>query len=818
MMKQLLLTLLLLTTTFVLYAQHFVVGHVVDSLNRPIVGATVYTNDMGTGTSTSTDGGFRLKLSNIPDSIVVKVSCVGYTSETLVLMPSILKSGLPLSITLGQVSHGIDEVYIKANQRRVGNIEKLNVTDIEYLPNISGNFESILKSMPGVSSSNELSSQYSVRGGNFDENLVYVNGIEIFRPFLVRSGQQEGLSFINPDMVDAVKFSAGAFDAEYGDKMSSVLDVEYRKPTKFATNVSVGLLGASASTEGIALDNKFIYIMGLRYKTSRYMLNTLDSKGDYTPSFVDWQGLFTYNISNVLTCSLLGNYSSNRYQFAPDVRETRFGSFNNTLQLKIFYEGQEVDKFQSGMGAVIFCYRPTSSLTMNLFSANYLTHEQETFDLLGQYYLNELDNQLGSTTYTDSLINVGIGGFLNHARNYLDARIHTIATNGSYQMLDNRLKWGATLQREYINDEIGEWDLIDSSGYALPYSNSTIGLSNVLRAKNSLNINRVSGFVQLDSHFDMGTLRMSTSAGVRLSWWDYTNEFLFSPRASITVIPENCRDLHVHFSAGIYYQSPFYKELRLPNGRLNTLIKSQKSAQVLVGLNYYFSAWERPFRLSLEAYHKWLDNLIPYKVDNVRIEYAGENLAKGYAKGIDLKFNGEMVQGVESWVGLSLMKTEEDIKNDSYIDGDGTVVYPGYYRRPTDQRFTFSLFFQDYLPGNDKFKVHLTGYYGSGLPCANYGTNRYDEVFQMPAYRRVDIGFTASLIDIAAGKSLVKRHLGWLRSANLGVEVFNLFNFNNTISYLWVRTVGNQSNEAGIYAVPNYLTSRRVNVKLNVSF
>lgn len=804
-MKKYVLTLGLTFMCISLVAQHVISGIVSDTLGVPIPGAAVYAPDMRLGTSTASDGTFRLKINAAVDTIYIKVSSMGYASDSIMLILSNLPIQNRLKFTLRSISHAINEVYIKANQRRINNIERLNVRAMGYIPNISGSFESWLKSMPGVASANELSSQYSVRGGNFDENLVYVNGIEIFRPFLVRAGRQEGLSFVNPDLVEAVKFSAGAFDAEYGDKMSSVLDVQYRVPQGFATRASVSLLGASAATEGLALRGRMQYIMGIRYKTSRYMLNTLDSKGDYSPSFIDWQGLFSIDLTPKLRASVLGNYASNRYQFVPTVRETRFGAFNNTLQLKVFYEGQEVDRFQSGMAALNLQYQASKRLKINLYTANYLTHERETFDLLGQYFLNELDNHLGSSTYTDSLLNVGIGGFLNHARNYLDARIHAVATQGSFQANDLHLKWGAMYQRQVVADQINEWDLVDSSGYSLPYDGSRVGLNKQLNTSNKLNVNTLSGFCQLNYKFELGPLSLVSTLGARLLWWDYGNEYMFSPRASITVIPLKFRDLHFHLAGGIYYQPPFYKELRKPSGVLNRDVRAQKSGQLLLGANYYFSAWDRPFRLSLEAYYKWLDRLIPYKIDNVRIEYAGANLARGYARGVDLKLNGEMVPGAESWLGLSLLQTQEDVLGDAY----------GPYRRPTDQRFGFSLFFQDYLPENDRFKVHLSAFYGSGLPGTVYGTERYGEVFQMPEYRRVDIGFTAGIYNDEIDKSLIKKRLPWLGALNLGVEIFNLFNFNNTVSYLWVRTVGGQNSEPGLYAVPNYLTSRRFNLKLS---
>ncbi|MBR7068518.1 MAG: TonB-dependent receptor plug domain-containing protein [Bacteroidales bacterium] len=794
-------------------------GIVVDTARRPVAGAAVVADGLNAGVATDADGRFALRIASSSGySLRLVVSCLGFTPDTLMLDRNHTQ---PLLIVLSPALHDIGEVQVAAAYRRVDNIERISVRHLGQLPNVSGSFEELLKTLPGVSSSNELSSQYSVRGGNFDENLVYVNGIEIYRPLLIRSGQQEGLSFVNPDLVEAVNFSAGAFNAEYGDKISSVLDVRYRTPNRFATSLSVSLLGANLSVEGITPSQRVSYLMGLRYKTNRYLLASLDSKGDYTPSFIDLQGILGINLTPRLDLSLLGNLAINTYRFAPIMRSTEFGTMGSTLHFNVYYWGQEYDRSTVGMGAATLRYALDAGHSLSLTTAHYLTRESETFDLLGEYYLNDLDNELGSSAYTDSLINVGVGGFLNHARNYLYAQISTLGLRGEHPLALGRIDWGLTASRERISDELNEWERIDSSGYTLSPTPDAFSLSNVLRCSNALASTRLSAFAQHTGRFDLGALTLRTTVGLRASWWSYTAEPLISPRLAINLTPNGLRDLQLHLAAGLYHQPAFYKELRLPSGNLNPNIRAQRSAQVLLGLNYYFSAWERPFRLSAEAYYKHLSQLVPYRVDNVRIDYAGQNLARGYARGVDFKLNGQMVAGLESWLSLSFMRTMEDIQGDSYIDAlSGQTQYPGYYRRPTDQRFALSLFFQDYLPGYETFRVHLTGAYGSGLPGTTATPERYDLTFDMPSYKRVDIGFTASLFNATdRQRSLIKRQLMNLSELEVSAEVFNLFNFSNTVSYLWVRAVGNQEGTSlGMYAVPNYLTLRRINLKLTLKF
>jgi len=783
-----------------------IVGIVSDTLNQPIELANIAIQGTGTGASSDENGRYRLKV-NSNQEITLTISCVGYNAINVEVN---VKEGEKLEVNaqLIPITNAIEGVSVISSRFKFSNIERINITDIERLPDASGNFESILKSLPGVSSSNELSSQYSVRGGNFDENLIYVNGIEVYRPLLIRAGQQEGLSFINSDMVSGVEFSSGGFNAEFGDKMSSVLNIKYRKPQTYAANLSISLLGTNVTFEGISKNKKFTHLTGVRYKTSKYLLNTLDSKGDYNPAFVDIQSYLNYEINPKLSVSFLGGYSSNRYQFVPDVRETRFGTFNNALQLKIYYEGQEVSVFETVTGAISTSYKPNSSLEFKLSGNGFQTYEQETFDLLGEYWLNELDNSLGSSTYGDSLINVGIGGSLHHARNFLNAKVFSIDNSNIWTSGVNKFKWGLKYQHEIIDDQLSEWELIDSSGFSLPHSDNSLELFYSLKAANRIQSNRLNSYMQDDISFSSNRFNFIASAGIRLSYWDFTNELLFSPRAAITVEPRWRNDLSFHISGGVYYQPPFYKELRMIDGNLNGSVKSQKSTHLVVGADYRFNSWNRPFRFTTEVYYKKLSNLIPYKVDNVRIQYAGENLTNGYAFGLDMKVNGELVIGAESWASLSFLRTYEDNLHDTY----------GSYPRPTDQLINFGLFFQDYMPGNPTFRVHLSGHYGSGLPIGNPKGEQYDMVSRMTSYKRIDIGFSKVFKDDKGKGGDRLNGVKWLKSLWLSAEVFNLLNINNTISYMWIQTVGNQDNQSGTYAVPNYLTSRRINIKLTVKF
>lgn len=807
-----LVLVIFITWTSLLHAQERRVkisGIVKDTLSAPIPSASVIIVGSSLGVSTDDDGRFSITV-NDTDTISIRFSCLGYQTQDVLVKADRSRT---LEIILKPSEERIEGVYVRSHLRKVGNIERIGIEGLKASPNVSGGLEALVKLLPGVSSSNELSSQYSVRGGNFDENLVYVNDVEVYRPFLIRSAQQEGLSFINPDMIGAVEFSSGGFTAEFGDKMSSVLNVHYREPKANALRVSAGLLGASATLEGVANGNSLSYLSGMRYKTSRYMLNSLETKGDYTPSFFDWQGIANYKLSERISFGLLGNMAINRFDFQPRVRETRFGVFNNTLQLKIYYDGQEKDRYLSSMVALIAAIRVTSNFNIKVIGSSYYSNERETYDLLGQYFLNELDNSMGSKTYGDSLINVGIGGFLDHARNHINLKVQGLNLLGDIWLGKSLSKWGVQFQREALSDELLEWGLVDSSLYAIPYTGSQVGLDRFFGAASTIESFRILGFVQTDLNFNVGNWQYRTNVGLRVNHWNFNEEILFSPRLALSFNHSNNRNLQYHLSFGYYYQPPFYREIRLASGELNRNIKAQQSIHALVGAEYYFTAWSRPFRMSIEFYNKWLNRLIPYTIDNVRLRYSGENMARGFARGADLKLNGELVPGAESWLSLSILRTMEDNLYDSYSEDGGTRVYPGYYFRPTDQTFSLSLFLQDYLPGDKTFRVNLTGVYGSGLPM--FDSSIPDQrSFRMPSYKRIDVGFTKSFID--NGKRLV----GNLKIANLsvGVDIFNLFNFNNTVSYLWVQTVANQEGNSYRFAVPNYLTSRRINVRFQMNF
>lgn len=791
----------------------FVEGYIRDKDNNPIPYASVVIESTQQGVASTQEGYYQLSMP-ASDSMILNFSSVGFVPERVTIS---LKAGerLTFHVTLQTASSEIDEVSITISNRRYGNIERISHKDIEFLPNASGSFEAILKSLPGVSSSHEMSSQYSVRGGNYDENLVYVNDIEIYRPFLIRSGQQEGLSFINTEMVDGVEFSAGGFNAEFGDKMSSVLNIRYRNPQQNKAKAEISLLGAHGLVEGVSRNQRFSHLTGIRYKTSQYLLNSLDVEGDYNPSFLDFQTILSWRLSPKFRLNFLGNISANRYQFSPDIRETRFGSFSNALQLRVYYEGQEVNKFETFQGGITGEFRPYENVVLKVIGSSYLANESETFDLIGQYFLNELDNTLGSTTYGDSLINVGIAGFMNHARNTLSANFYRVEHLGILTTASNILKWGVSSQHERIIDRLNEWDLLDSSGYVVPYNGETLTLLNLIKSSNNIVSNRLSGYIQNSFFQSFNSWDLTATGGVRLTYWSFNNAVNFSPRATIMVKPHWQHDFSFNLSGGYYFQPPLYKEYRYRNGDLNRNISSQKSLHAVLGIEYLFSAWNRPFRLQTEMYHKELSNLIPYKIDNVRVLYAGENLAKGYAQGIDFKINGEFVKGAESWASLSIMRTYEDIRNDFYVNDSGETIYPGYYARPTDQRFSIGLFFQDYIPRNPSYRVHLAGFFGTGYPVGIPNSSRWDILTRMPAYKRMDIGFTKSF---KGNNGHLFESSKWLKEFWMGVEVFNLFNFKNTISYLWVQTVNSQQMQSGLYAVPNYLTSRRINVKITAQF
>ena len=791
-------------------------GKISDINNIPLPAVNISIIDLKGGITSNNNGFYSISIK--PNrSHVVAYSFVGYQTEK-VRIP-MLKKGQEyvLNIILKESNTLLDDIIVKDQKSRKNNLSRIKTKHVEVIPGSSGGIESVLKTLPGVSSANELSSQYSVRGGNFDENLVYVNGIEVYRPFLIHSGQQEGLSFVNSDLVGSILFSAGGFSAKYGDKMSSVLDIKYKQPKKISSSVSMSLLGGSAHLEGISKNRRLSYLLGLRHKSNQYLLNSLDTEAEYRPRFSDLQTFINYKLNTNWDISFLSNISSNQYQMIPKDRNTDFGTFNEALRLTIFFEGQELDKYQTYFGALSTKYNPNTKVKLELTASAFQTYEEENFDILGEYWLYQLDNNLGSDNFGDVAFDRGVGKYINHARNSLDARVLNFSHKGNYSEKDKNINWGLKFQNEKIDDKISEWTLIDSAGFTLPHPYDSIGLpsnpnqqvlmNELLKTDISISSFRQSGYLEYSQDIN----NLSLNAGTRSSYWSYNEELLVSPRISLAYAPNWEKDVVFRLASGIYYQSPFYRELRYPSGEVNQNIKSQKSVHYVLGSDYLFYKWGRPFKWITEIYYKKLDDLIPYKVDNVRIQYLAENNSKGYATGIDLKINGEFVSGVESWASLSIMKTEEDIIGDSYIDENGNTVYPGYIARPTDQRVNFSLFFQDYIPGNMNYKMHLNMIYGSGLPFGPPKSEKYQDILRIPDYRRVDIGFSAVLK--SENKRSRLRFMNILNSAWLSAEVFNLLDINNTVSYLWVSDVGGRQ-----YAVPNYLTRRQVNLKLVLRF
>ncbi|MEQ8624844.1 MAG: TonB-dependent receptor [Vicingaceae bacterium] len=815
-------------------------GRILDENGKAIDAASISISGKGSGSISNKNGEYSIKVPS-DTSVTLTITHISFQPQQKTLF---LKSGETRRIVfnLKASSYKIDEIQVEEERNRAKPMQSLDPKNIKYIPSPNGSFEAIIKTLPGVYSNNELTSQYNVRGGSFDENLVYVNDIEIYRPFLIRSGNQEGLSFINPDMIKDIDFSAGGYEARYGDKMSSVLAVTYKEPKEFAGSVTGSLLGGAMHIEGSPGDHRFTHISGIRYRSNRYVLGSLDTQGDYRPTFVDAQTYLTYDVSEKWEIGFLGNYARNKYEFVPQNRETNFGTIQQALRLTIFFEGQEVTDFETYFGAITNTYKPNQNLTLSIVTSAFRSFETETFDILGQYFIDELERDLSNDNFGDVAFNRGIGSYLNHARNYLDASVYNVQHRGKLVVENGNWEWGLRGQHEEIIDELKEWDLIDSAGYSIPQPPQRPGqnpirpielnLFNSFKAENTLVSNRLMAYGQRTLRWmDKGENEFIFTGGLRANYWDLNNETVVSPRANIAWKPKWERDFLFRFSTGFYYQPPFYRELRDFEGNLNKDIKAQRSIHFVLGADYNFKAWDRPFKFVGEAYYKRMDNVIPYELDNVRIRYYAENSAEAYAVGADFKINGEFVKGVDSWVNIGFLSIQEDIKNDFYYDyfnSDGEKIIPGftlnntpvdstrnepgYIPRPTDQRINFSLFFQDYLPRNPSYQMHLTFHYGSGLPFGPPSNERYKDTLRIPAYLRVDLGFSKQLLgpDSKLGPKNPFRHFN---SIWLGIDVFNLLNRNNTLSYLWVTDVTNRQ-----YAVPNFLTSRQLNVRLQFEF
>ncbi|WP_419052084.1 TonB-dependent receptor [Parabacteroides goldsteinii] len=779
-----------------------ITGYVRDADGSPLELVLVQIKNTLNGAMTNEKGYYSITTSP-GDSVAVIFSCLGYNKAERIL-PS-LQQDMRLNVQMNYTSIDLGEVVAVGTRYQTSTLQTMNADRVKLLPDpAGGSIESLVVTFAGVSSSNELSSQYSVRGGSYDENIVYVNGLEVFRPLLIRSGQQEGLSFINPDLTEAVNFAAGGFEARYGDKMSSVLDITYKKPKLFEGSASASLLGANAYV-GSSI-GKFTQITGVRYKTGRSLLKTMDTDAEYQPDFVDLQSYMTYQLAPKWEVNFLGNLASNTFKFTPHKRETNFGTVENAQRFEVYFpNSRERDKFQTIFGALTLKHNPNEKTELGLQASAFSSKEIETYDITGEYWLGD------ATTENDNNQNaLEIARYHEHARNRLSSTIMNVGHYGSSKIKNNTLKWGATVQMEKINDRISEWEKRDSAGYSLPQTGNGVNVISNLYSDNDLSTTRISGYLQDVFKFRTKQGMFTLIGGIRGSYWSYNKEFIFSPRVSLGFIPNFDQNLTFRAATGIYYQSPFYKELRTTVQdaagndiiELNKDIKSQRSIHFILGGDYTFQAADRNFKVSADLYYKKLDDLIPYTVDNVKIRYYGENCAKGHAMGIDVKFFGEFVPGTDSWISFSLMKAEQTIRD--------MVTVP----MPNSQGYNVSLFFQDYFPGYKRVKLNLKGVLSGGLPFIAPRT-KYEDVkstFRTPAYKRVDLGFSYQL---AGGTDAIMdrgvfRHL---KNIWIGVDVFNLFDIKNVSSYYWITNIDNQQ-----YAVPNYLTGRQLNARLIVDF
>lgn len=777
-----------------------ITGYVRDADGNPLDLVNVFVKNTLSGAMTNDKGYYSVSVSP-GDSITLRFSCIGYHTAERIL--PLVSTDMRLNVQLNNLSIQLGEIVAVAQRRQTTAMETLNVDQVRLLPDpAGGSIESLVVTFAGVSSSNELSSQYSVRGGSYDENIVYVNGMEVFRPLLIRSGQQEGLSFINPDMTESVNFAAGGFEARYGDKMSSVLDVTYKKPKEFEGSASVSLLGANAYVGSSS--GKFSQVTGIRYKTARSLLGTMDTDAEYSPDFIDAQTYLTYQFTPKWEMNFLGNIAMNNYKFVPHSRETSFGLSTNPQTFFVYFDGQEKDKFQTFFGGLSLKHTPNDNTELSLQASGFRSREEENYDIGSEYWLSEdgviNPNDNGSTP-------TAIGRFHEHARNQLFATVMNIAHNGSARFGVNSLQWGLQLQREKIEDKISEWEKRDSAGYSLDYDGERVNVIKSLYSHQKIESTRMSAYLQDVFKFRTKQGLFTLVAGIRGSYWDYNKEFIISPRASLGFIPNFDQNITMRFATGLYYQSPFYKELRKEvtdeegntTIELNKDLKSQRSIHFILGGDYAFKVMDRNFKVTAELYYKKMDNLNPYTIDNVKIRYYGENVAKGYAAGVDLKLFGEFVPGVDSWLSLSLMKAQQTI---------GDTKTP----MPNSQGYNISLFFQDYFPGNERIKLNLKGVLAGGLPTTMPGQRYEDGYFRLPSYRRIDIGMSYQL----AGGTDAIMDRGFFRNLKniwVGVDVFNLLDIKNTNSYYWVTDIYGIPNP-----VPNYLTGRQLNVRLIVDF
>ena len=793
-------------------------GVILNVQYQPIQGANVTSGS--NGTITNLNGFYSLKIpSNI--DVGIKISHLNYKFIEATFN---LKNGetLEFNPVLNDSYEQIETVVIKGSKRK--DLEGITTISPQIIRSIKGaqpGVENLLKTLPGVNITNELSTQYSVRGGNFDENLVYVNEIEVYRPFLVRSGQQEGLSFVNTAMVQNLDFSAGGFQAKYGDKLSSVLDITYRTPIDFRVQADINLLGGSITTETVSKNSKFSAITGLRYRDNSFLVNSKETDTNFNPIFADAQTYLTYRFSDKFHLSFLGNLAINHYQYAPTIRQTNFGTLDNPVALQVLYEGQENDKYQTFFGAFKGSYLVNENLTLKLITSTFHTTEQEYFDILAQYRLGEVNSNIGDENLGEVEFTEGIGSQLNHARNDLDALITNIDHKGYLKSQDNNFEWSIKYTNEDIRDRIVEWEVIDSAGFLInppnleqfnnqPYTadqGPIVPFQNI-HATNRTKINRIQAFGQWNQRSMLGNHEVYTNIGVRYHGWsvngqgvESNSQNVISPRIQLAIKPDWNKDMLFRLSGGLYYQPPFYRELRDNDGEVNSDVNAQQSIHLVVANEYSFEMWDRPFKLISEAYYKKLNDVNPYSVENVRIRYAAANNTKAYAYGLDMRLNGEFVPGTESWFSFGYLKTEENINKQGYI------------ARPTDQRLKFGILFQDYIPQIPNIKMYLNLVYNTGVPGGSPSyASPYSYQNRLPDYKRADVGMSYIIID--SNKKLLKNWQKRFKELSIGLEIFNMFDVQNSITNTWVRDVYSKRQ----YSIPNYLTPRVFNLRLGMQF
>ena len=842
--------LLVFITTTATQAQDTAVvkGAVADENGKPLeLVNIVVKEDQRFTAATNAQGIYRLK---IPAGKKITVVFTYLTKQIYTKSIYLRKNDEEqISFQMQTAVNVLRDVEIKDQTNRRQGITEIKVKEL-LLPDAGGGgIEAYLAAQAlGVNKSNELSSNYAVRGGNFDENLIYVNDFEIYRPYLIRSGQQEGLSFPNPNLVSSLKFSSGGFQAKYGDKLSSVMDVTYKRPSQWGGSVSASLLGVAAHIEGCSKDKRrFTFLLGFRQKTSQYILGTLDTKGEYSPNFLDVQLFSTLMINEKWSIELIDNFARNQFLFAPDTRTTKFGSVTQVKQLEMAFEGQEIDNYLSLMNGLSLIYKPKENIRIKLMGSVYNNWERETFDILADYRIGDVETDQGKSNYGQVTSYSGIGGLQNWGRNFLTTNIYTAATRGSWFAKNHNVQWGVDYKHEVLNDKISEWDRLDSAGYSLPYTRygqkffygDTVPLNNQaqinfdrrLKSQFDLESNRISAFIQDTWRFGDSS-RFSLNYGVRFQYWDVNKEPTITPRVQLSVKPTLKKDIILTLSGGLYYQPPFYREMRDLQGVVHTNLKSQKSAHAVLGFNYAFKAGQRPFNFVTEVYYKYLWDIVPYEYDNTLIRYYGNNNAKGYATGVDLRLNGELADGVESWISLSFLNTRNEVAGatrTAYLDSAGNEVTPinsrnigsikdtvtravGWQPRPSDQLVTLNIFFQDYLPKFPFIKFNLNLVFGSGIPVKAPNATYYSGDFRIPFYKRVDMGFAAQLWKPVWAKKRTKVSEAF-KSVWLSLDILNIFDISNVVSYLWIKDFYNNQ-----YAVPNNLTGRRVNLKVVFNF